>query len=117
MKEIINRWGNPYHPDNYIFPYLNGNETALERKKITQDVTKRINKRIKRIAQTLGIDDKRISTYTARHLYATVLKKSGANIYYISESMRYSDLKTTERYLANFEPGERRKNSRLLANL
>lgn len=46
MKEIINRWGNPYHPDNYIFPYLKGNETALERKKITQDVTKRINKRI-----------------------------------------------------------------------
>lgn len=116
MKEIINRWGNPYHPDNYIFPYLNGNETALERKKITQDVTKRINKRIKRIAQALGIDDKRISTYTARHSYATVLKRSGANIYYISESMGHSDLKTTEHYLADFEPDERRKNSRLLAN-
>lgn len=116
MREIINRWGNPCHPDNYIFPYLKGNETALERKKITQDVTKRINKRIKRIAQALGIDDKRISTYTARHSYATVLKRSGANIYYISESMGHSDLKTTEHYLAGFEPDERLKNSRLLAN-
>lgn len=116
MEEIISRWGNPYHPDNYIFPFLSGNETALERKKITQDVTKRINKRVKRIAQTLGFNDTRISTYTARHSYATVLKRSGANIYYISESMGHSDLKTTEHYLADFEPDERRKNSKLLAN-
>lgn len=116
MEEIINRWGNPYHPDSYIFPFLNGNETALERKKITQDVTKRINKKIKRVAQMLGIGDNRISTYTARHSYATILKRSGANIYYISESMGHSDLKTTEHYLASFEPDERRKNSKLLAN-
>jgi Site-specific recombinase XerD len=116
LKDIITQWGNPYHPDNYIFPFLNGNETALERKKITQDVTKRINKKIKRISQALGFGDNRISTYTARHSYATVLKRSGANIYYISESMGHSDLKTTEHYLASFEPDERRKNSKLLAN-
>lgn len=116
MEEIIHRWGNPYHPDNYIFPFLSGNETALQRKKITQDVTKRINKRVKRIAQALGFSDTRISTYTARHSYATVLKRSGANIYYISESMGHSDLKTTEHYLADFEPDERRKNSKFLVN-
>lgn len=116
MKTIIERWGNSYHLDNYIFPFLTGNETALQRKKVTQDVTKRINKRIKRIAQALGIGDNGISTYTARHSYATVLKRSGANISYISESLGHSDLKTTEHYLASFEPDERRKNSKLLTD-
>jgi len=116
METIIKRWGNKYHPDNYIFPFLTGNETALQRKKITQDVTKRINKRIKRIAQELGIGDSGISTYTARHSFATVLKRSGANIAYISESLGHNDLKTTEHYLASFEPDERRKNSKLLTD-
>lgn len=116
MEAIIHRWGNPYHPDNYIFPYLNGSETASERKKITQDVTKRINTRLKRIAQALGFEDTAITTYTARHSYATVLKRKGASVYYISESMGHSNLKTTEHYLADFEPDERRKNSNLLGN-
>lgn len=27
MWEIINRWGNPFTPDNYIFPHLDGTES------------------------------------------------------------------------------------------
>ena len=55
-------------------------------------------------------------TYTARHSFATVLKRSGANIAYISESLGHSDLRTTENYLASFEKEEREKNARLLTN-
>ena len=46
--------------------------------------------------------------------FATVLKRSGANIAYISESLGHSDLKTTENYLASFEREERVKNAELL---
>jgi len=116
MKTIIERWGNPYTPDGYIFPFLNGNETAMQRKVITQDITRRINKRVKRIVKTFGIGTAGISTYAARHSFATVLKRSGANISYISESLGHNDLKTTEHYLASFEQDERRKNSMLLTN-
>ncbi|NDV97280.1 site-specific integrase [Dysgonomonas sp. 521] len=116
MGTIIKKWGNTIDGDNYIFPYLTGNETALERKTITRELTRRINKRIKRIAEAVGIGRRNISTYTARHSFATVLKRSGANIAYISESLGHNDLKTTEHYLANFEKEERIKNSRLLTN-
>jgi hypothetical protein len=34
MQAIIQRWGNPYGTDNYIFPFLADNETALQRKVI-----------------------------------------------------------------------------------
>ena len=64
------------------------------------------------IGQALGF--RIISTYTARHSFATVLKRAGANIAYISESLGHQDLRTTENYLARFEREERIKNAELL---
>ncbi|GHT08198.1 integrase [Bacteroidia bacterium] len=116
MTDIIERWGNPYDKDNYIFPFLTGKETPIQRKALTQDITKRVNKRMKMICKALGIGETSISTYTARHSFATVLKRSGANIAFISESLGHNDLKTTEHYLASFECEERQKNARLLTN-
>ncbi|GHT74498.1 hypothetical protein FACS189456_5950 [Bacteroidia bacterium] len=116
MKQIIDKWGNKdKSPDNYIFPYLNGIDTEKKKKVVIADVINRINKRMKRIiGKELGIP--KITTYTARHSYATVLKRSGANIAFISESMGHKDLKTTENYLASFETEEREKNAQLLTN-
>lgn len=67
---------------------------------------------MKQVASELKIPH--ISTYTARHSFATVLKRAGVNIAYISESLGHSNLKTTEHYLASFEREEREKNSKLL---
>ncbi|GHT30649.1 integrase [Bacteroidia bacterium] len=115
MRAIINRWGNKNKkPDSYIFGYLSGNETPLEQKDKIKSIVKLCNKRLKKIGAVLGIEG--VSTYTARHSFATVLKRSGANIAYISESLGHNDLKTTENYLASFEREEREKNARLLTN-
>ena len=81
LEAIIGKWGNKPLPDNYIFPYMKGNQTTIERKAIVCDVVKRINKHMELIGEELGIGN--ITTYTARHSYATVLKRSGANISYI----------------------------------
>ena len=115
MENIINKWGNKdkSHEKN-IFPYLTGKESALEGKKKIQYFISACNKRLKMISEAIGVQG--ISTYTARHSYATVLKRSGANIAYISESLGHSDLKTTENYLASFERDEREKNAKLLTD-
>ena len=112
MQAIINRWGNPSRPDSFIFPILDGQEDAMRRKCKTMYFTRAINKRMKEVGEQLGIGN--ISTYTARHSFATVLKRAGANIAYISESLGHQDLKTTENYLASFEREERQKNAELL---
>ncbi len=112
MQTIIDRWGNPPAPDRFIFPVLDGSEDAMRRKMKTQFLTREINKRMKAVGEQLGIGP--ISTYTARHSFATVLKRAGANIAYISESLGHSDLKTTENYLASFEREEREKNAQIL---
>ena len=70
---------------------------------------------MKKIAKVLGINE-RISTYTARHSFATVLKRSGANYMFISESLGHTDLSTTQHYLDSFEEDERIKNAAFLTN-
>ena len=113
MEVIIKRWGKKSpKPDDYIFGFLTGKETPFMEKDVIKAVTKLCNKRLKKIGAKLGIEP--LSTYTARHSYATVLKRSGANIAYISESLGHNDLKTTENYLASFERDERVKNASFL---
>lgn len=113
MQEIIAKWGNPQEADNYIFPILDGSEDAMRLKRKTQYATRAINKHMAIIGKALGLGN--ISTYTARHSFATVLKRSGANIAYISESLGHNNLQTTESYLASFESEERKKNAAMLS--
>lgn len=109
MEQIIKRWGTPaLHPDAYVFPILeNGLSPKQELAKVRQ-ATKTINKYMKRIAAAVGIE-KEITTYTARHSFSTVLKRSGAPIAYISEALGHSDMKTTENYLDSFEDNVKRQ--------
>lgn len=111
MQRIINEYGN-IDKSGYIFPILSGNEDPVRIKKKTQYLTRSINKNMALIAKELGIPH--VSTYTARHSFATVLKRAGVSIAYISESLGHNSLSTTERYLASFEREEREKNSKLL---
>ena len=114
MQAIIGRWGNPNQPQNFIFKYLKGTETPFEQISIIKNVIKRCNNKLKQIAKKLKIEQ--LSTYTARHSFATVLKRSGANIAYISDSLGHTNLSTTENYLAGFETDELIKNSKLLTD-
>ena len=45
----------------------------------------------------------KLTTYVARHSYATVLKRAGVATSIISESLGHSSEKVTQIYLDNFE--------------
>jgi integrase/recombinase XerD len=115
ITSIIEKWGVPGRKsDDYIFPYLTGKETPTQEKAVVKSVVKRVNKRLKRIGDSMGITD--FTTYSARHSFATVMKRSGANIEFISESLGHQDMKTTLDYLDSFEKSERLKNVGFLTN-
>ena len=95
--------GNPINlPENFMFGILQGNESSKIEVSHVKQFKKTINKHTKRIGIALDIDIK-LTTYVARHTFATVLKRSGASIEFISESLGHKDLKTTENYLGSFE--------------
>jgi site-specific recombinase XerD len=66
-----------------------------------------VNKYLKQIVSKLDID-KPVTTYYARHTFATVLKRNGVSPLFISESLGHSSLKTTENYLDSFEDDQRK---------
>ena len=103
LQAIVDKWANKENrPDNYLFPVLWEGATPQDIYKRVQQFVKSINHYLSGIAVVYGIDAN-ITTYVARHSFATVLKRSGASIEYISESLGHKDLKTTENYLAGFE--------------
>ncbi|MFD3000116.1 tyrosine-type recombinase/integrase [Pontibacter toksunensis] len=108
-EQIIERWGNkPRENDSYVFPILIKGLTPEEELAKVRYATKAINKYIKRIASAVGIE-KNVSTYTARHSFSTVMKRAGAPMEFISESLGHSNMKTTESYLDSFEDNVKRQ--------
>lgn len=115
-KEIIQRWGNSLStPNAYVFDILFEGVTPERERALVQQATKNINKYIKRISTSLGIE-KNVTTYTARHSFSTILKRSGAPIEFIRESLGHHDLKTTESYLDSFEDDVKKQYASFLTN-
>ena len=104
-KEILKHYESLSDKDNesYIFPILNENHNTpnmLYNRKVK--MLRKINKDLKEIASLVGIDSE-LTTYVARHSYATILKKSGVATAIISEAMGHDSEKTTKIYLESFE--------------
>lgn len=90
--------------NDYIFPILDKNKHITEQQKYNRKhkVLGHIDRCLKVIAGKAGINTN-LTTYVARHSYASVLKNSGVNIALISETLGHSDLKTTQIYLDSFD--------------
>lgn len=113
MYSIINKWGNDPKKSIYIFPFLKPGDSAWEHEKKKKNLTKLINKRMKMIGEKLNLG--KITTYVARHTYATVLRNEGVPISIISPMLGHSSVTTTEIYLADLESEYRAKNASLLS--
>ncbi|NJN28698.1 MAG: tyrosine-type recombinase/integrase [Cyclobacteriaceae bacterium] len=109
VQDIIDRRRNwQKDPDFYLFPILFPGVTAQREKELIRQLIHTTNKWIGRIAKKCGVE-KKVTTYTARHSFSTVLKRSGVSIEFISESLGHADLKTTENYLDSFEESVKRE--------
>jgi len=101
--EIIEKYRRQsFNHEDYIFPVLKQNITANQQYERVRRVNKLINKYLKNIGKKLEFPIP-LTTYVARHTFATVLKRSGVSIAIISESLGHSDLATTQIYLDSFE--------------
>lgn len=95
-----------YAPESkgYLFPILDSkiHKTPLQKQNRIHKILGKVNKNLKLLAAQLGVEAN-LTTYVARHSFASVLKKSGVNIALISEALGHSDLATTQIYLDSFD--------------
>ena len=103
--QIIGKYTRDNHAqDDYIFPILDRHVHRIEQQihNRVHKVLAHVNRELKAWSKRLGLATT-LTTYVARHTYATVLKRSGVSVELISESLGHSDLSTTQIYLDSFE--------------
>lgn len=113
-KSIITKYGNDNkNKDNYIFPILS-NDTPREVAKVKiKNFTRFINQHMKKLAISNGLPEE-ISTYWARHTFATGVIREGASMEFVKEAFGHQNITTTQNYFAGFEDDAKKEISRTL---
>lgn len=94
--------------ENFIFPILRDNCNYKQERESIKSFIKFINTGIRRICLAEGIV-KHVTTYSARHSFATILRNSGIPIGFIKESLGHKNVQTTENYLNTYPEDAKRK--------
>lgn len=102
-KTLINRLcAIDNKPNGYVFPFLKPNLTEQQKKEVVKNIISKTNKYMNIIARKLDIPGN-ITTYTARHSFATILLRSNVPLPFISEALTHTTLRATQNYLGSFE--------------
>jgi len=107
IKEIFDKYRNKPNSDkSYLLPVLKSRMTEIEKDKTIMNFSQAITVTMKRIAGKLelgGDIQKKISSYSSRHSFASQLMKKGASVAYIQKQLGHTSLETTTNYLSSFE--------------
>lgn len=98
LSALINKYDNN---TEYVFPILNPNSPKPLYKQYRLAL-ERVNRNLKQVGRMLGIETK-LTTYVARHSWATQARRSGAPMAVISEGLGHTSEETTRIYLQKFD--------------
>lgn len=103
VMEILNHYQERKLISPFVFPILlKEGLTPRQFSDRKHKVLYRYNKQLGQIAELANIK-KKLTSYVARHSYATIMKFQGASTDIISESLGHSNLLVTMNYLKEFE--------------
>ena len=98
---ILKRYMNRDASSPYLFPLLNSREGTEEAYHEYQLALRNFNRQLMLLGEMLGLGDK-LSSYTARHTWATTAYYCEIHPGIISEAMGHSSIAVTETYLKPF---------------
>lgn len=110
VKQLLDWFDANYsEKKDYLLPIITNHK--LEGEKLNEHIIcrrKRYNKHLKTIANKLDFPDaiSDISSYFARHSYATSMLRKGKSVELISQALGHADTKTTTAYLGGFDPND-----------
>ena len=103
IKDFIDKYGNDdKHPENYIFDILSNGLSIKEQQAKIKNFTRFINQHIKKLCKANNLPTD-ISSYWARHSFATIAMRKGASLEFMQESLGHKDMSTTLNYFAGFD--------------
>lgn len=99
VTNIIKDWGNK--EGGYVFPVIRDGLNLDQINNRVHDFIADTNRYLKTACENLELP--RITTYWARHTFATIAYKKGAGIEFIQKALGHSDIKTTQAYINSFD--------------
>ena len=99
---ILKRYMDRDSSSPYLFPLLNSREGTKEAYHEYQLALRNFNRQLMLLGEMLGLGDK-LSSYTARHTWATTAYYCEIHPGVISEAMGHSSITVTETYLKPFQ--------------
>lgn len=100
MQTIVDRYKEQAGSSPYLFPIIKG-ETPADRIRYEQAL-QRINRSLKRIGTMIGLSIP-LTTYVARHSWASIARNMDVPLSVISEGLGHDSDKTTQIYLASLD--------------
>jgi len=115
-KGIIERYGSDSkYPESFVFEIIGDSMTAKQQQIRIKAFTRFVNQHIKKLSKTNELPEE-ISTYWARHSFATNAVRNGATMEFIQESLGHKDLSTTQNYFAGFDSETKKKFANTIMN-
>ncbi|MGH2644642.1 MAG: tyrosine-type recombinase/integrase, partial [Chitinophagaceae bacterium] len=103
IDEIISKWGTSGNNKNgLVFNIISLSDDPKRRKAKILQFIKVVNKWMKRMGEELGFDLK-LTTYVARHSFATNLDRREVPLTAIKEMLGHSSIVTTQNYIASLK--------------
>ncbi len=104
INAIIEKWGKKKdgNSTNFVFNIIEEFDSSERARKKIQQFIHVTNDWMKKVGEELGFELK-LTTYVARHSFATILVRSGAPIALASQTLGHSNILTTQKYFAGFD--------------
>lgn len=102
-RNILDQYKSTLNSSQFIFPILNpsyANPESIHNR--VKKVRRKVNQKLRELGESLEITND-LTTYVARHSWATILKQNGVSESIISEGLGHSTERTTKIYLKSFE--------------
>jgi site-specific recombinase XerD len=108
-KNVIKKYRSTLEsPNAYVFPILDATDSELTNHRAVKNFTRFINQHIKKLAVDNGLPSD-ISSYWARHSFATKAIRDGASMEFVGEALNHQDTQTTKNYFAGFTTDVKRE--------
>jgi site-specific recombinase XerD len=100
-QKILSLYTMEKKPNDFVFNVIKG-KTPEEQLLTFKNVRRSYTKWLKKLANLCGIESN-LTSYVARHSWATIAKDLNVPISVISEGLGHEDIKTTQIYLDSFD--------------
>lgn len=113
--KLLRRYASNDPSSPYLLNILNGSLSGKEAYKDYQRALRMLNLQLYRLSRVCRLG-KRLSSYAARHTWASIAKSCGIAVEVISEALGHASITTTEGYLKQFDNDEIEKANKVIIN-